>query len=45
MGALHGANACGQEFASDGEEEAGDFIQEFIPHRYLNAKGGVAHSR
>ena len=37
MGGLYGAKAGGQEFASDGEEEAGDIILEFIPHYYLNA--------
>jgi len=44
MGAFNGAKAGGQEFTSDGEEETGDFILEFVPHRYLNAKGGTAHS-
>jgi hypothetical protein len=34
---LYGAKACGQEFTAEGEEEAGNFIQEFIPHYYLNA--------
>ena len=28
---------------SDGEEKSGDFIMEFVPHRYLNAKGRAAH--
>ena len=41
---LYGAKACGYEFASYGEEEAGNFIQEFIPHNYVNAKDGAAHS-
>ena len=44
MGALHGAKAGGQEFASDGEEKTGDFIKKFIARKYLNAKGGAAHS-
>ena len=43
MGGLHGAKACGQELTSDGKEETGNFILEFIPHKYLNAKGRAAH--
>jgi hypothetical protein len=44
MGGFYGAKAGGQEFTPDGEEKAGDVIQEFIPHKYLNAKGRAAYS-
>jgi hypothetical protein len=43
IGGLHGAGAGGQEFAAEGEEEAGNFFKEFIPHRFMNAKGRAAH--
>ena len=39
MGGLYGAKAGGQQFTAEGEKEAGDIVQEFIPHIYMNAKG------